>query len=110
MTTQHTPGPWKTKPSKTPWQAAWADPENVGTTKRITSLYQDNQTAIMADGQTEAVAFVPEWGYQSDARLIAAAPDLLGAAEQVIASWESGDLAAAVRQLQDAVNKAKSTE
>jgi len=41
-----------------------------------------------------------------DARLIAAAPALLTAAELVIARWSSGDLAEAVRQLDTAVNAA----
>jgi len=43
----------------------------------------------------------------ANARLIAAAPDLLAAAEKVIASWQSGDLAAAVRQLDAAIDLAK---
>ena len=36
-----------------------------------------------------------------------AAPALLEAAEKVIASWETGDLAAAVRELNAAVDQAK---
>ena len=44
---------------------------------------------------------------EGNARLIAAAPDLLEAAEKVIASWESSDLAAAVRQLDAAIELAK---
>jgi hypothetical protein len=43
----------------------------------------------------------------ANAMLIAAAPELLDAAEQVIANWESGDLAAAVRNLAAAVLTAK---
>jgi hypothetical protein len=42
-----------------------------------------------------------------DLRLQLAARELLGAAEKVIASWESGDLAAAVRQLDNAIKNAK---
>jgi hypothetical protein len=42
-----------------------------------------------------------------DLRLRLAARDLLEAAELVVARWERGDLAAAVRQLDDAIAKAK---
>jgi len=40
-------------------------------------------------------------------RLELAAPDLLDAAELVVARWERGDLAGAVRQLHAAIAKAK---
>jgi hypothetical protein len=49
----------------------------------------------------------PAGEQEANARLIAAAPDLLEAAEKVIASWESGDLAGAVRQLDAAIQLAK---
>ncbi len=42
-----------------------------------------------------------------DLRLRLAARDLLEAAELVVARWEQGDLAGAVRQLDDAIAKAK---
>jgi hypothetical protein len=42
-----------------------------------------------------------------DLRLRLAARDLLEAAELVVARWEKGDLAAAVRQLDDEIAKAK---
>ena len=38
-------------------------------------------------------------------RLIAAAPGLLAAARSVVSSWESGDLAAAVREMSAAIAK-----
>jgi hypothetical protein len=41
------------------------------------------------------------------ARLRVAAPRLLSASEAVLANWERGDLAAAVRELADAVADAK---
>lgn len=44
---------------------------------------------------------------QFNKHLICAAPDLLEAAEEILARWESGDLAEAVRWLNDAVRKAK---
>ena len=42
----------------------------------------------------------------ANAKLIAASPDLLKAAQNVIESWSSGDLAAAVRWLNAAVDLA----
>lgn len=42
-----------------------------------------------------------------NARLIAAAPDLLAAAELVIRNWSEGNLAEAVRQLDAAVASAR---
>jgi len=42
-----------------------------------------------------------------DARLLAAAPDLLEAAELVIARWEHGDLAEAARKLGAAIFRAR---
>jgi lipopolysaccharide biosynthesis regulator YciM len=44
---------------------------------------------------------------EANARLIAAAPDLLAAARAVLAAWEAGDLAAATRQLTDAIARAE---
>jgi hypothetical protein len=44
---------------------------------------------------------------EANARLIAAAPDLLEAAELVIARWSDGDLAEGVRFLDSAVTAAK---
>lgn len=49
----------------------------------------------------------PREEQEANAMLIAAAPDLLEAAEQVIASWEKGDLARAVRDLDAAICTAK---
>jgi hypothetical protein len=45
--------------------------------------------------------------YDEDLRIRLAARDLLEAAEKVIARWERGDLAEAVRELDAAVAKAK---
>jgi hypothetical protein len=45
--------------------------------------------------------------YDDDLRLQLAARDLLAAAELVVARWERGDLAGAVRQLDAAITKAK---
>jgi len=45
--------------------------------------------------------------FDDDLRLRLAARDLLDAAEKVLARWERGDLAAAVRELDAAIAKAK---
>jgi hypothetical protein len=47
-----------------------------------------------------------EW-QDDDLRLQLAARGLLEAAEKVIAAWKSGDLAAAVRELDNAIKNAK---
>jgi hypothetical protein len=54
-----------------------------------------------ADGNERAA-----W-YDDDLRLRLAARDLLEAAELVVARWERGDLAEAVRELDSAIAKAK---
>lgn len=43
---------------------------------------------------------------EANARLIAAAPDMLAAGRAVVAAWERGDLAAAVRSLNAAIARA----
>jgi hypothetical protein len=45
--------------------------------------------------------------FQANCDLIIAAPDLLKAGEEVIATWTRGDLAAAVRKLDAAIAKAR---
>ena len=45
--------------------------------------------------------------HDDDLRLRLAAGDLLAAAEKVVARWQGGDLAAAVRELNEAVTRAK---
>jgi|HubBroStandDraft_6_1064221.scaffolds.fasta_scaffold1550788_3 hypothetical protein len=45
--------------------------------------------------------------YDEGMRLRVAARDLLDAAEAVVARWERGDIAGAVRDLDDAIAKAK---
>jgi hypothetical protein len=52
----------------------------------------------------------PREEQEANAILIATAPQLLEAAEQVIANWESGDLAEAARHLNDAVWMARGGE
>jgi hypothetical protein len=68
--------------------------------------YDDNQPvneiAIRDADHNEVAVWLDE-----DLRLRLAARDLLEAAELVVARWEQGDLAGAVRQLDDAIAKAK---
>jgi hypothetical protein len=61
-----------------------------------------NEIAISDANDDELAVWLDE-----DLRLRLAAHDLLEAAELVVARWSEGDLAAAVRQLDDAIAKAK---
>lgn len=63
----------------------------------------NHQGLIVSEETGENIAVAYD---KANARLIAAAPELLEAAQLVIDSWSSGDLAAAVRQLADAVAEA----
>ena len=63
----------------------------------------DVNEIIVYDADENEVAV---W-YDDDMRLRLAARDLLDAAELVVARWERGDLAGAVRQLDAAIAKAK---
>ena len=61
-----------------------------------------NEIAIKDANDNELAVWLDD-----DLRLRLAARDLLEAAELVVARWEQGDLADAVRQLYDAIAKAK---
>lgn len=70
MKTKHTPGPWEVRPSSNPHNgSAWRD--------------------IVSTGTEFSPAYVGE-ALDRDARLIAAAPDLLAALEYITRSAESG--------------------
>jgi hypothetical protein len=91
-TVQHTPGPWEIVPtvSSDRLNIFYSNPDNayhVGT--------------FISGSRRELPKF------RANARLIAAAPELLCAAELVVARWSKGDLADAVRQLDAAIAKAK---
>ncbi len=86
----HTPGPWGIAKSHI---------------KDVIAIRTDGED----DGQclAQVLRDIGEEGEdEANANLIAAAPDLLEAALLVIERWSSGDLAAAVRQLDDAVTAA----
>jgi hypothetical protein len=92
MTTRHTPGPW----------AYQYNP--------YLSRFDEEIPAFEVHGEEKVCDTNEDRPYEeqeANAILIAAAPELLEAAEQVIANWESGDLAAAVRNLDAAVLTAK---
>jgi hypothetical protein len=79
----HTPGPWRYE----------STPEGYD---------------IKAERSGVLVAYTGENHIdEANARLIATAPRLLSAGEAVLANWERGDLAAAVRELADAIAEAK---
>jgi hypothetical protein len=61
-----------------------------------------NEIAVCDPEGNELIAW-----FDDDMRLRLAAPDLLKAAEKVVAHWEEGDLAEAVRELSVAIAKAK---
>lgn len=96
---ERTPGPWY-------WDDGGygedCDPPEPG--KRWISIYDDDDSEVCVivnrTGSFSSNQF-------ANARLIAATPELLEAAEEVLANWSSGDLAAAVRELDAAVKKAK---
>jgi hypothetical protein len=72
-------------------------PEDVGR-----YVVDDNKTLIAdcyADFPDPYLGLPAAEEYRRNARLISKAPQLLHDAEQVIASWERGDLAGAVYQL-----------
>jgi hypothetical protein len=68
-----------------------------------------NDGAVVYKEDIGTIANVPDDLIHSkaNARLIAASPELLEAAELVIARWSEGDLAEAVRFLDSAVTAAK---
>lgn len=83
----HTPGPWEIE-------------------KDTLTVIADGELVAMVAFHSKHSRVLEDLG---NASLIAAAPQLLKAAEGVIDAWNSGDLAAAVRVLSHAINKAKGT-
>jgi hypothetical protein len=88
----HTPGPWIYEYS--PWTAQ--DGKEI-------PAFEVHGTEKVCDTNENR----PAEEQEANARLIAAAPDLLEAAELVIVRWSEGDLAEAVRFLDSAVAAAK---
>jgi hypothetical protein len=89
----HTPGPWHVEPC-------------VADHGRSLVVTSPNAGIICLIEPDDCATFSRETD-AANAALIAAAPELFAAAGKVIASWESGDLAGAVRQLDAAIELAK---
>ena len=82
MTTQHTPGPWRAVPTTRAGNGlAWRD--------------------IVSDG-TAFAPFYVAGALDCDAALIAAAPDLLAALQNILLCDEAQDLESMANALQDA--------
>lgn len=92
---KHTPGPWK------------VDNSGVRVVKQASNgsgdLICDTASTVFVEAEQGFHAV----GNRANARLIAAAPSLLEAAQRVVDSWESGDLAEAVRELDAAIQEAQ---
>jgi hypothetical protein len=71
--------------------------------ERYQSAFDINEIVVRDEDDSEELAV---W-FDDDLRLRLAADDLLNAARLVIARWESGDLAEAVRELSAAIAKAE---
>ena len=89
---RHTPGPWPHN-----WQFIVA-PDPAG-------IHPDIYIAEIVDTDDEGRMAAPKQ-QDANANLIAAAPALLEAALLIIERWSQGDLAEAVRMLDDAVAEA----
>jgi hypothetical protein len=88
----HTPGPWQ---SDGQFIVA-PDPSGIHPDIYIAEMVETDDEGRMAASEQQA----------ANATLIAAAPDLLEAAQLVLERWSTGDLADAVRQLDGAVSAA----
>lgn len=73
------------------------------------TVWHDNGHYVIGIAGEKALAETcgDKRGAESRARVYSAAYDLLRAAEKIIATWQKGDLAAAVRDLDNAVYKAR---
>jgi hypothetical protein len=89
MSSKHTPGPWEV-----------GGLQQLGKTKGPRVFHKESNVTIAVvvsgGGRTEA-----------NARLIATAHDLLNACRAVVDAWEGGDLAAAARECQAAIDAAE---
>ena len=86
----HTPGPW------------WGMNHYSNHVNYFSPTREDDYTfrVVFPDDMPEAEA-------EANTRLIAAAPELLEAAETVLSRWGKGDLAEVVRELNAAIATAK---
>jgi hypothetical protein len=84
-------------------QAIVADEFDILTFRNYDGAFPVNEIAICHEDDCDELAV---W-YDEDLHVRLAASDLLSAARLVIARWESGDLAEAMRELSAAVAKAE---
>lgn len=98
MNTNHTPGPWIIHKSKFTFALQSSTEPHAGL---ICHVY------AKGDPSADEVGFSRPEEAQANARLIAAAPDLLKDAKDVVSAWENGDLAEAVRWLSATIAKAE---
>ena len=92
----HTPGPWE---SDRQFIVA-PDPRGMHRDIYIAEIVERDD-----EGRVARVAIPRQQA--ANARLIAAAPEMLKAAERVVSRWENGDLAEAVRELDVAIASAR---
>jgi len=81
----------------------FVDDDNLDLWFEAYDITSDVNEIVVSDDDGNELAF---W-YDEDLTLRLAARDLLDVAELVVARWEHGDLAAAVRELDAAIAKAK---
>ena len=89
---RHTPGPWYI--------------DGMGNLQGAVAITAGKQIDGPEFQREELLAEVYGDAEDANARLIAAAPDLLAAGNAILAAWDKGDLAAAVRTLSAAITKA----
>jgi hypothetical protein len=75
-------------------------------TKGPWKIGSNGASVKVVDAEDKAICMLTPRKGAWNGDLIAAAPELLDAARAVIDAWESGDLAAAVRNLDSVVQKA----
>lgn len=90
MKNTHTPGPWKIYHGSGIEKRIAAE-----TNSAICVLHGPFDWAMMDEYEDEQMA---------NAQLIAVAPEMLEASKAVIAAWEHGDLAGAVRRLAEIID------
>lgn len=94
MSTKHTPGPWRQHGCR----IEWIDPKD-GWAAVLAHVYEKGPDTDIEPGADMA-----------NARLIAAAPDLLAACEALVAArWHDADYGAIKERARAAIRKAKET-
>lgn len=103
----HTDAEWASLEIKAPTpETALAKARALDFETLIFERYEDVHPVNCINVRDADYNNLAEW-QDDELRLRLASPALLEAAEKVIARWESGDLAAAVRELNAAVDQAK---